>query len=171
MKHTIAGIAPHFTMKRMLDEYYNKFYNKLQTRGNLMSSKGFENAKKLADWKAKVYFNWDNIQVLAIDTFDTFNNALQLGQNFNGKITLELNHLSKDDVSLEVIVAEKVGEEEKHVIVHREEVKPSKVAGSRVMYELNLPMNRSGVFDYGFRITPSNKLLPYRHDFNVVRWI
>jgi alpha-glucan phosphorylase-like protein len=171
MKHTIAGIAPHFTMKRMLDEYYSKFYNKLQTRGNLMSGKGFENAKKLADWKAKVYFNWDNIQVLAIDTFDTFNNALQLGQNFNGKITLELNHLSKDDVSLEVIVAEKVGEEEKHVIVHREEVKPSKVAGSRVMYELNLPMNRSGVFDYGFRITPSNKLLPYRHDFNVVRWI
>jgi len=72
---------------------------------------------------------------------------------------------------LEVIVAEKVGEEEKHVIVHREEVKPAKVAGSRVMYELNLPMNRSGVFDYGFRITPSNKLLPYRHDFNLVRWI
>lgn len=171
MKHTIAGIAPHFTMKRMLDEYYSKFYNKLQTRGNLIGGKGHENAKKLADWKAKVYFNWDNIQVLAIDTFDTFNNALQLGQNFHGKITLELNHLSKDDVSLEVIVAEKVGDEEKHVIVHREEVKPAKVAGSRVMYELNLPMNRSGVFDYGFRITPSNKLLPYRHDFNLVRWI
>jgi hypothetical protein len=158
-------------MKRMLDEYYGKFYNKLQRRGQLMKAKSHENARALADWKAKVYFNWDNIQVLSIDTFDTFNNALQLGENFHGKITLELNHLSKDDISVEVIVAEKVGEEEKHVIVHREEVKASKVAGSRVMYELKLPMNRSGVFDYGFRISPSSKLLAYRHDFNLVRWI
>jgi alpha-glucan phosphorylase-like protein len=171
VRHTIAGIAPHFTMKRMLDEYYGKFYNKLQRRGQLMKAKSHENARALADWKAKVYFNWDNIQVLSIDTFDTFNNALQLGENFHGKITLELNHLSKDDISVEVIVAEKVGEEEKHVIVHREEVKASKVAGSRVMYELKLPMNRSGVFDYGFRISPSSKLLAYRHDFNLVRWI
>lgn len=171
VKHTIAGIAPHFTMKRMLDEYYAKFYNKLYSRGGLMKQKNFENARALADWKAKVYFNWDNIQVLAIDTFDTFNNALQLGENFHGKITLELNNLSKDDISLEVMVAEKVGELEKHQIVHREEVKPAKVAGNRVMYELKLPMNRSGVFDYGFRITPSSKLLAYRHDFNLVRWI
>ncbi|MFN3529844.1 MAG: alpha-glucan family phosphorylase [Bacteroidia bacterium] len=171
IRHTIAGIAPHFTMKRMLDEYYSKFYNKLQGRANLISSKSYANAKALADWKAKVYFGWDGIQVMAIDTFDTFNNALQLGENFNGKITLELNQLSKDDISLEVIVAEKQGIEEKHVIVHREEVKASKSSGNRVMYELNLPMNRSGVFDYGFRITPKNKLLAYRHDFNLVRWI
>lgn len=171
IRHTIAGIAPHFTMKRMLDEYYGKFYNKLQKRGATMTVKGHENAKTLADWKAKVYFNWDGIQVLALDTSDTFNNALQLGENFNGKITLELSNLSKDDIQLEVVVAEKRGKQEKHHIVHREEILPSKTAGSRVMYELKLPMNRSGVFDYGFRITPKSKLLAYRHDFNLVRWI
>ena len=171
IRHTIAGIAPHFTMKRMLDEYYGKFYNKLQKRGAEISAKQYDKAKALADWKAKVYFNWDGIQVLALDTSDTFNNALQLGENFNGKITLELNNLSKDDIQLEVVIAEKRGNNEKHHIVHREEIQPTKAVGTRVMYDLKLPMNRSGVFDYGFRITPKSKLLAYRHDFNLVRWI
>ncbi len=29
VKNSIAQIAPHYTMKRQLDDYYNKFYNKL----------------------------------------------------------------------------------------------------------------------------------------------
>ena len=32
IKNSIAQIAPHYTMKRQLDDYYDKFYNKEAAR-------------------------------------------------------------------------------------------------------------------------------------------
>ncbi len=171
IKYAISDIVPHFTMKRMIDEYFEKFYLKLQKRGQAFSAKQFALAKELSEWKARVYFNWDGIEVLSVDTFDSFNNALQLGETFNAKIVLDLKNLSKDEVAVELVLAEKVGEEEAHKVLLREEMKAVKADGSRILFESKIPMKNSGVFDYGFRISPKSKLLSYKHDLNLVRWI
>lgn len=171
IKYAISDIAPHFTMKRMIDEYYEKFYHKLQKRGQSFSAKEFASARELAEWKARVYFNWDGIDVLSVDTFDSFNNALQLGEPFHARIVLDLKQLSKEEVSIEVVLAEKVGENDERKVLFREEMKAAKNDGTRVLYECRIPMKNSGVFDYGFRISPKSKLLAYKHDLNLVRWI
>ncbi len=38
VKNSIATIAPHYTMKRQLDDYYDKFYNKQAARFNKLSA-------------------------------------------------------------------------------------------------------------------------------------
>src|SRR5574344_621577 len=54
MKNTIAKIAPHFTMKRQLDDYYNKFYHKLIDRYHLMIENNSKKARDYAAWKHRM---------------------------------------------------------------------------------------------------------------------
>ena len=39
IKNIIAEVAPDFTMKRMLDHYFERFYNQLGTRSKKVSAK------------------------------------------------------------------------------------------------------------------------------------
>jgi len=171
VKYAISDILPHFTMKRMIDEYYEKFYLPLQARAKVLSENHFAAAKELTDWKARVYFNWEGIEVLSVDSFDTFNNALQLGDRFSAKIVLDLKELHQDEIEVELIVAEKMDETASHHVLFREAMVAAKSDGSRVLFECTVDMKNSGVFDYGFRISPKSHLLAYKHDLNLVRWI
>ena len=54
IKNSIAQIAPHYTMKRQLDDYYNKFYNKLRDRSNALNANDRKLAKDIALWKETV---------------------------------------------------------------------------------------------------------------------
>jgi hypothetical protein len=171
VKYAISDIVPHFTMKRMIDEYYSKFYLPLQARTKVFTAGNFAAAKALSDWKARVYFNWDGIEVLSVDSFDTFNNALQLGDSFTAKIVLDLKQLHQDEIVLELIVAEKLDETDGHQVLFREAMLVTKSEGSKVLFECKVDMKNSGVYDYGFRISPKSELLAYKHDLNLVRWI
>ena len=66
IKNSIAQIAPHFTMKRQLDDYYNKFYNKLRDRSNALNADGRRLANEIALWKETVAERWDAINVVDI---------------------------------------------------------------------------------------------------------
>ena len=54
IKNSIAQIAPHYTMKRQLDDYYSKFYNKLAKRFSALSANDNAKAKEIAAWKEEV---------------------------------------------------------------------------------------------------------------------
>lgn len=171
VKYAISDILPHFTMKRMIDQYFEKFYLPLQARTKWFTADHFAAAKALSDWKARVYFNWDGIDVLSVDSFDTFNNALQLGDSFSAKIVLDLKQLHQDEIEVELIVAEKIDETAGHQVLLREAMQATKADGSRVLFECTIAMKNSGVFDYGFRVSPKSHLLAYKHDLNLVRWL
>ena len=51
VKNTMVKIAPEFTMKRMIDDYYEKYYTKLHVRNKYLVDNDFEKAKELAAWK------------------------------------------------------------------------------------------------------------------------
>ncbi|PKP02334.1 MAG: alpha-glucan family phosphorylase, partial [Bacteroidetes bacterium HGW-Bacteroidetes-6] len=53
IRKNFTAIAPHFTMKRMLDEYYSKFYIPQSNRSKVMNADNFEVARVLASWKRK----------------------------------------------------------------------------------------------------------------------
>jgi starch phosphorylase len=54
IKNSIAQIAPHYTMKRQLDDYYEKFYNKLSERSKQLQANNYQLAKEIALWKEAV---------------------------------------------------------------------------------------------------------------------
>ena len=54
IKNSIAHIAPNFTMKRMIDDYIERFYLKEGKYGKDLKKNNFAKAKALVEWKDNV---------------------------------------------------------------------------------------------------------------------
>ena len=66
IKNTIALISPEFTMKRMLDDYYKQFYNKLISSSSILFANEDENIRTLTSWKRRMIRSWDSIESLSV---------------------------------------------------------------------------------------------------------
>ncbi len=167
IKGSIGSIAPHFTMKRMINDYIARFYNKEAARSARLMANEFALAKEIVAWKEKVAAAWDGIKVLDV------RHAGELAQGVTGEpyrieIVLDTNGLSADLGVEEVSYRTENGEEHLHAI------KPFKVVkteGNIVTYELSSKVKDAGVFRCGYRIYPINPELPHRMDFAFTRWI
>ena len=170
IKNTIADIAPHFTMKRQLDDYIRQYYSKLFKRTKTLTAKNYEIARHIASWKRKVMRSWDSIGIVSVKTHDSDQKPLSLGDSFISTIVLDLNELSATDVGIEVLFGKKVNDRVNEPILV-EEMNLISSEKNIAVFECNIPINQPGVFDFVFRLFPKSPLLPHRQDFNLVRWI
>jgi len=170
IKNTIAEIAPHFTMQRMLKEYFAKFYLKLFERSAEMKKGNYHLALRLAAWKRKILNAWEQIEVISVDAPDPLAHSLELGELFTAEVVLDINVLADDDIGVEVVFGQKENDEVKEILFV-EEMKLTDKSNGHVTFSCKIPMDRAGVFDYAFRMFPKNTLLPHRQDFALVRWI
>lgn len=67
IKNSIAQVAPHYTMKRQLDDYYAKFYTKEAKRFKELVANDYAKAKELAAWKERVAELWDSIEIVSCE--------------------------------------------------------------------------------------------------------
>ncbi len=170
IKNTISEIAPHYTMKRMLDDYYSKYYNRLFERTKELKKEDFQLTRRIAHWKRKMFSGWEKIEVLEVNVPDPSISPIALGGVFHAEIILDLNDISGEDIGIEVLFGQKAnGEVKKLVWVKEMEMK--KLEGSRVSYSCNLTMEQAGVYDYVFRIFPQSPMLAHRHSIKLVRWL
>ncbi len=182
MKNAIAYIAPVFTMKRMMDDYHRKFYLKLAEKHQLMRKDKYKAAKELAAWKAKLLGSWKDINVVERDIYNFANAPLPLGEDIKASILLDIGTLSPEDISVELLIARR--EDNQLNIISRYEMKKEKVKASLlagdddsingnqwVKYVCDQKVTFSGVYEYGFRVYPSHKLLAHRQDFSLISWI
>lgn len=170
MKNSISEIAPHFTMKRQLDDYIRQYYNPMLKRSRILCGKNYEMARQIASWKRKVIRGWDSIEVVSTKVPDSNQKPLMLGDSFKAEIILNLNELSGTDIGIEVLFGKKVNDEVKE-ISFKEEMSIVKAEKNIVSYSCDLPIDQAGVYDFVFRMFPKSPLLPHRQDFNLVRWI
>lgn len=170
IKNTIADIAPRFTMKRMIDDYYKFYYKKLLNRTKLMRENNYELAHQISRWKTKVARAWNNIEIVKIELPDSKNKPLLLGEKFKAEIIINPLDISHDDIGIEVIFGMR-NKDEAIEIVDKYEMKKEIIDGTLIKYSSEIFVTRSGVFDFAFRMFPKNKILPHRQDFNLIRWI
>ncbi len=170
IKNSIARIAPHYTMKRQLDDYYSKFYNKLRDRSNLLRKDGCQLAKEIAAWKESVAERWDQIRVVSADKPEALIQGLPMaGQKYNIRIVIDEAGL-EDAIGLELVTLST----DKDGVDHIYSVEPFKVTGhqgNEYTFELQHMLNNAGSFKVGYRMFPKNDLLPHRQDFCYVRWL
>jgi glycogen phosphorylase/synthase len=170
VKKTIAEIAPEFTMKRMIDDYFSRYYNRLLERSSELLANDCDKVRHLAAWKRRVLRGWDSIEVISVGIPDSTKKPLRLGENFVAEILLNVNELSPADLGLEVVFGHKINDEVKK-IAFAEEMTVAGVDGNIVTYFIEIRTEQSGVYDFAFRLYPKHPLLPHRQDFNLVRWI
>lgn len=167
IKGSIGNIAPHFTMKRMIDDYIAKFYDKEAKRSNRLCANDYALAKDIVAWKEKVAAAWDGIKVLDIKQQGETANGIT-GDKYHVEITLDTNGIGSDLAIEQVVYNMQDGANN---LVERIPFKIVKQDGNAVTYELESRIKDPGVLRYGFRIYPRNAELPHRQDFAFTRWI
>lgn len=171
IKNSMSQIAPDYTMKRMLDDYIDRFYNKLATRSAHLSENNFAEAKAIAAWKEEVAEHWDNFQVESFtSSLDLANEGQVVGKEYTFNLVIDRHEL-KGMLGAEMVVTKENPETHQLVLVSTEQFTLVKEEGSKLFFELKTTPSEAGLQKMGFRVYPANKELPHRMDFAFVRWI
>ncbi|MCD7930660.1 MAG: alpha-glucan family phosphorylase [Tannerellaceae bacterium] len=171
IKNSISEIAPDYTMKRMLDDYIDRFYNKLATRSSILKENNYAKAKEIAAWKEDVASNWDN---LVIESFtcdrDVLHNPQVVGEEYTYNVVIDRKAM-KGMVGVDMVVTKENPETNQLDFIDSHPFELKKEEGSKLYFEIKATSNEAGVHKLGFRVHPENKDLPHRMDFAYVRWI
>ena len=166
VKNSIAQIAPHYTMKRQLDDYYTKFYNKLGSRFAVLSANDNAKAKEIAAWKETVAERWDSIEVLSATNVA----ELDVTSGSEIKLTVVLDEKGLDDaVGVECVTIETDSEGKEHIHAI-DTLNLVKKENNIHTFECTPTVNNAGLFKVAYRMYPKNADLPHRQDFCYVRW-
>ena len=171
IKNSMSQIAYDYTMKRMLDDYIDRFYNKLATRSAVLTENNFAKAKSIAAWKEEVASHWDSFQVESFTADDNFvANGPVVGTEAKFNLVIDRHEL-QGMLGVEMVVTKEDMEKHILVIVLKEEFKLMKEEGSKLFFELKVTPTEAGTQRIGFRVFPKNAELPHRMDFAYIRWI
>jgi starch phosphorylase len=168
IKNSIAQIAPNYTMKRQLDDYYSKFYEKEAKRFKQVSKDGYRVARDIAQWKEIVAERWDSIYVVSSE-WDIPATGLETGTKYTLRYVINEQGLD-DAIGLEKVnvYTDKNGEERIYSI---EPLKMVGREGNNYTFEAKLAPRQAGEYKSAVRMFPKNDLLPHRQDFCYVKWI
>ena len=169
VKNSIAQIAPHYTMKRQLDDYYSKFYCKEAKRFKELSANDNAKAKEIAAWKEEVVAKWDSIEIVSRDReADIAQGDIESGKEYTITIVVDEKGLN-DAVGLELVTTYTTPEGKQHVY----SVEPFSVIkkeGDLYTFQAKHSLSNAGSFKVAYRMFPKNQDLPHRQDFCYVRW-
>ena len=166
IKNSIGHIAPHFTMKRMIDDYITRFYNPENKRFNALEANDCALAKEIVAWKEKVVAAWDGVKVLDFKTDGSA--ASSTGQAYDVEAVVDTNGLGRS-LGLEFVVY-RVEDGVEHLYEVRQ-FDVVKEDNNILTYALHGKIHDAGVYRYGYRLYPNNPNLAHRQDFAYVRWI
>lgn len=167
VKNSIATIAPHYTMKRQLDDYYEKFYNKEADRFKELVADNYAKAKEIALWKENVAARWDAIHV--VDKDETALQDVATGKPVTLSYTIDEQGLN-DAIGLELVTLSSHSEDDLqiHKVYPFEMVKQE---GNLFTFKVTFEADEAGSYKCAVRMYPKNDLLPHRQDFCYVKWI
>ena len=169
IKNSIATIAPHYTMKRQLDDYYSKFYIKLAERSAMINANGYQEAKDIAQWKETVAERWDSIKVVASDT-SVIANGAETGKSYKVQYVIDEQGLT-DAVGLELVMLKNDQDASDRRVMRVVPFELLKVEGNLYTFECNFEVSHAGNFKTAVRMFPKNNKLPHRQDFCYVKWL
>ena len=167
IKNSIAQIAPHYTMKRQLDDYYSKFYCKEAARFKKLSADNNKLAKDIAQWKEAVAERWDAINVVS-SNWDIPATGAMTGVEYTVKFVVNEQGLD-DAIGMEIVSVHTDDNGEERIF----SVRPLEVVGkegNNYTFEGKLELSNAGNYKTAVRMFPKNANLPHRQDFCYVKW-
>ncbi len=169
IKNSVTQITPRFTTKRMMDDYFAKFYNKLAARHAALEAKDYAKAREITAWKENMAAHWDEIEVVNM-TLPEPGLQAQAGKTYHLAVELDTKGLNDAGLGVE-LVATRTNKANEQVLHEVLELKLVKQEGSHLFFEADNQLDYAGAFKFAYRIFPKHADLPHRMDFCYVRWI
>ena len=169
VKNSIASIAPQYTMKRQLDDYFDRFYCKEAKRFKALSANDNKLAKEIAAWKESVAERWDNIRVVSSERSENIlTSNLISDKEFTVRHVIDEQGL-EDAIGVDLVIMTTSNEGKDSIY----KIFPMNVVGREgnlYTFELTTSVELAGSFKMAYRMYPKNKHLVNRQDFSYVRW-
>lgn len=169
MKMNFVEIAPHFTMKRQLDDYYDQFYHKLEHRTDLLTSNNFENLNQLLRWKDKVFSAWESIELVSFEYDNEKERTFIVGENVQLTVQVKIGNLHPSDLKFELCIVN--AHENCDELFAKYPLQHTKVENGIHTFKIKIPASFSGSWKTALRVVPNNPLLPHDMDFHLVKWM
>ncbi len=169
IKKSFSEITPDYTMKRMLDDYIERFYSKQAKRRKALVAKNNAKAKEIVAWKEQMAAAWDNIEVINQEMQEINHEE---GQNSVYRYAVEIdtkNAAITNSIGVELVFLHAENGEDK--FYKAIDMNVVKAEGSKISFELERVANNGGIYKYGLRMYPKNADLPHRQDFAYLRWL
>ena len=170
IKRSIGHIAPHFTMKRQLDDYISRLYVPEAKRAEKLRKNDYAKAREIVAWKESVVEKWNNVNVLSVEINDGSNGnggALNSGNSVYVKCVIDTAGIG-DSLGVELV---KYRDHDGHSeFAGAVPLKVTNREGDVFTYEYDHKLENVGAFRYSLRMYPKNKDLPHRMDFAYTRW-
>ncbi len=170
IKNSITKITPHFTTKRMMDDYFDKFYNKLSSRHALLAADNYKVARSIAAWKENMAAHWDDIEVVSVKNGDTLQHQPSVGETHKIEVVLDTHDLRDNGLGID-LVAVRTSQHNNDKLYDVRPLELIAAEGSRLTFAIEYRLDYAGAMRFGLRMYPKNDLLPHRMDFCYVRWI
>src|SRR6267142_1010461 len=172
-KRSMASLLPRYDASRMLGEYVSKFYLPAARQGQRYAQNGYEAAKTIAAWKARVRAAWPGV---ALSRLDTPPARIQFGETVAVEIAVKLNGLSPGDVVVELLLSRAL--REAAPLSHSHELAPAgqaepgfQVDTVALLSGLGLKPGLAGRLDYRIRVYPRHDLLTHPFEMGLSTWL
>jgi starch phosphorylase len=166
-KRSMASLLPRYDASRMLGEYVSKFYLPAARQGQRYAQNGYEAAKTIAAWKARVRAAWPGVALRRLDTPPA---RIQFGETVPVEVGVKLNGLLPADVCVELLLSRSV--REAPPLSHSHELAPAGHAEQgEQRYRIDLKPGLAGRLDYRIRVYPRHELLTHPFEMGLSTWL
>ncbi len=169
VKNSMKKLGPIFNTHRMVQEYFEKFYESSVNKRLTLADKNWEKVKKLSEWKEYVKQNWSSIKVEKLNTSKNGEEVF-VGEDYNLTVEVNLGKLTPDDVEVQIYYGpvDKLNNPQTYSTVV---MKPVTDKGNpHYLYSGNINSIKSGHQGYTIRILPKHQLLINPFELGVVYW-
>lgn len=170
IKKSMSEIAPHYTTKRMMDDYFDKFYNKLSARSKVLKLDNFAKAHEIVNWKADTAAKWENMEILKVNFAPVQDVDINNGNStVYGEVIIDKKDMIAD-LGVECVLVDYDSVANKTTFIESYEFDLVKTDGSNLYFQTKKAIKNPGTHQYSLRVFPKNSDLPHRMDFAYVRW-
>jgi len=170
IKNSLVKVAPEFTTKRMIDDYYRKYYLSLWDRSRRLEANDYKGAIEIRKWKDCMRGEWNKLEILSSNLEKPKENVYRSGKIYKGEVILNINGIRPDDIGVEFIITRML-QDGRYEYVAGYDLELIDSRDGRSLYKLELAPEKAGTFFYGLRLYPRNDDLPHRQDFYLLKWI
>ena len=169
IRKSMSQIAPMFTTHRMLNDYKERLYEPLITRGREITKDRFALARKLISWKKDIIRKWDQIYVVEHEKIKMTDDRIFTGHQYQRRLVLNPGEISVEYIGVELVVGE--SRDDRFQILEQIPYNLISEDDGLLTYELQYEPVMPGIFELSTRIFIRNDHVPYRSDLPFVRWI
>jgi glycogen phosphorylase len=166
-KRSMASLLPRYDASRMLGEYVSKYYLPASRQGYRYAQNGYESAKAVAAWKAKVRAAWNGVVARRLDPPKP---RIQFGESLVVEVAVKLNGLAPDDICVELLLVR--SPREGASVRHAHELAAAEpLSDGEHRFRIEFKPALAGRLEYRVRIYPRHELLTHPFELGLCAWV